>query len=170
MTVSIIVAVAKNGIIGKENDLPWCLSEDLKHFKRTTLGKPVIMGRKTYESVGKPLPGRRNIVVSRNPSYEVEGCEVAHSIEEAVEMAAAADEVMVLGGGRLYADALPITDRIYLTRVDAEVEGDTRFPDLDMGEWQEVDRWTHPADEKNDFPCTFLILERRGDRFASFPK
>ncbi|MCA9411627.1 MAG: dihydrofolate reductase, partial [Candidatus Omnitrophica bacterium] len=117
MTISIIVAVAKNGIIGKENDLPWRLSEDLKHFKRTTLGKPVIMGRKTYESVGKPLPGRRNIVVSRNPSYEAEGCEVAHSIEEAIDWTMDADEVMILGGGRLYSDALPLTDRIYLTQV-----------------------------------------------------
>jgi len=161
MTVSIIVAVANNGVIGRDNDLPWRLSEDLKHFKRTTLGKPVIMGRRTYESVGKPLPGRKNIVVTRDASYTAEGCEVAHSIQEAIGKAGDVEEVMILGGGQLYKVALPMTDRIYLTQVDAEVAGDTRFPELDWSEWNEVSRWEHPADEKNDHACTFLVLEKK---------
>ena len=160
MTVSIIVAVAKNGVIGRENDLPWHLSEDLKHFKKTTMGKPVIMGRKTFESVGEPLPGRENIVVTRNRSYSAIGCDVALSLEEAIEKAGEVEEVMILGGGQIYKEALPLTDRIYLTQVEAQVEGDARFPELDWSEWKELRRWDHPADAKNDYPCIFMVLER----------
>lgn len=162
MKISIIAAVAKNGTIGKENDLPWRLAEDLRHFKRTTLGKPIIMGRKTFESIDKkPLPGRRNIIVTRDPDYVAEGCIVVDSLDAALSAAGEVEEVMILGGAQIYHEILPVTDRMYLTRVEAEVEGDAFFPKFDLSDWEEVDRRSHPADEKNDHPCTFLVYDRR---------
>ena len=118
------------------------------------------MGRKTFESLGKPLPERRNIIVTRNPSYTAEGCEVAHSLEEALSRVEGSEEAMILGGGQIYSEAIDLADRIYLTQVDTEAEGDTYFPELDWTEWKTVHRRDHAADEKNDYACTFLTLER----------
>jgi dihydrofolate reductase len=135
MTISIIVAVAENDAIGFDNHLLWHISEDLKRFKSLTTGHHVIMGRKTYESVGKPLPGRVNIVISRQENYRVDGCLVANSFEEALELAKLDSEVFIIGGGEIYKQALPITDKIYLTRVHAGFAGDTFFPELNLSEW-----------------------------------
>ncbi len=135
MTISIIVAVAENQVIGFDNHLLWHISEDLKRFKSITLGHHVIMGRKTYESVGKPLPGRINIVVSRKENYKVEGCLVAKSIDDALELAKEDSEVFIIGGGDIYKQALPLTEKIYFTRVHAGFPGDTFFPELNLSEW-----------------------------------
>lgn len=135
MTISIIVAVAENQVIGFDNHLLWHISEDLKRFKCLTLGHHVIMGRKTYESVGKPLPGRINIVVSRQENLTVEGCLVAKSLEEALELAKQDSELFIIGGGDIYKQALPIADKIYFTRVHAGFPGDTFFPELNLSEW-----------------------------------
>lgn len=167
MRRSLIVARARNGTIGRDNAMPWHLPADLAHFKRTTLGHPVIMGRRTWESLGRALPGRRNIVVSRSPSYRAPGAEVVRSLEEAWRAAGQADEAFVIGGAQLYAEALAVADRIYLTEVAADVEGDTRFPPLAPGEWRESLLAEHPADERNPFALRFLLLERvagPGDR------
>lgn len=137
---SIIVAVAQNGVIGCHNRLIWHISEDLKRFKALTMGCPIIMGRKTYESIGKPLPGRHNIVVSRNESFEAQGVTVVRSIEEALSLHDTQTEVFVIGGGEIYKQALPLSDRIYLTRVDQTPSGDTFFPEIDSDKWREVKR------------------------------
>lgn len=160
MRRSLIVARARNGTIGLANAMPWHLPADLAHFKRTTLGHPVIMGRRTWESIGRALPGRRNIVVSRTPGFRAPGAEVVGSLAEAWEAVRDADEAFVIGGGRLYADALPQADRIYLTDMAAEVEGDTFFPALDSREWRETLLGEHPADDRNRFALRFLLLER----------
>ena len=159
--ISLIVAMDRNGLIGRDNGLPWHLPADLKHFKATTLGKPVVMGRKTYESIGRPLPGRHNIVVSRNPEFDAPGCTVVHSASAAIAAAGDVEEVMIIGGAQLYTELLPYTQRIYLTRVDAEFNGDAWFPELDAEAWNEISRVDCAADEKNDYACSFLILERR---------
>jgi dihydrofolate reductase len=143
--IAIIAAVARNGIIGRGNALPWHLPEDLRRFKRLTLGAPVIMGRRTFDSIGRALPGRLNIVVSRNPRAEAPGCTLAGSLGEALAAAGAAPVVFVIGGSSLYAAALPVATRMYLTEIDADVEGDTRFPDYDRGQWRETGRETHEA-------------------------
>lgn len=143
MKLAMIVAIARNGVIGVDNQLPWHLPEDLKYFKRVTTGKPIIMGRKTFDSIGRPLPGRANIVITRNAEWGAEGVIAVTSLEQALQqgkrVAAAedADEVMVIGGEQIYRMALPLADRLYLTRVDAFVEGDAFFPELDMSVWQE---------------------------------
>ena len=158
--LSIIVARAENGVIGRENKLPWRLSNDLRFFKKVTLGKPVIMGRKTFESIGRPLPGRTNIVVTRNRDWSAEGVKVTHSLEEAVAIAHEdKTEIMVIGGEELYKRALGMADKIYLTLVKANVEGDASFPVL-LANWEEIERVSHPADEKNDFAHDFLIYQR----------
>ena len=162
MTVSLIWAMADNRVIGIENRLPWKLPADMRWFRQQTLGKPIVMGRLTFESFGaRPLPGRRNLIVSRNPDYRAEGAEVFDSLPAALAAAEDDAEVMVIGGASLYAQALPLADRLYLTLVHAKVEGDAYFPDFDMGEWREVERLDHAADEKNPHPCSFVILERR---------
>jgi dihydrofolate reductase len=138
--VSLIAALARNRVIGAGNRLPWHLPEDLKHFKRLTMGAPVIMGRKTHESIGKPLPGRRNIVVTRRPGARWDGCETAASLEAALALAGDVPEVFVIGGAELYAAALPRADRMHLTLLDADYEGDARFPDFDPGDWRETAR------------------------------
>jgi len=157
-----IVAMARNGVIGRDNELPWRLSEDLKRFKRVTLGKPVIMGRKTWDSIGKALPGRLNIVVTRQNNFQAEGAMVVHSLAAAIAAAAEseADESMLIGGATLYAEAMPLLQRIYLTRVDADIEGDARFPDLDPAQWRESQGETFPADEKNEHPTHYAVLDR----------
>ncbi len=159
--ISIIVARARNGVIGRRNRLPWRLPADLQRFKAVTMGKPMVMGRRTWESLPGLLPGRRHIVVSRDPAYGAEGAEVASSLAGAVALAGAVEEVMVIGGAQLYRQALPLAERIYLTEVDAEVEGDTWFPSFDESEWEERRREEFPADERNEFPYAFVNLERR---------
>jgi len=169
MRISLIVAVSRDSVIGKDGAMPWHLPADLRRFKRITLGKPVVMGRRTHESIGGPLSGRTNIVLTRDRRFRAEGCIVAHSLDQAlaaaravteVDQGAAPAEVMIIGGAAVYTAFLPRADRIYLTRVDAEVAGDTRFPDLDPGEWMETDREQRPADAQNPYACTFLVLDR----------
>lgn len=162
MKISMIAAMAHDRVIGKDNQMPWHLPADLAHFKRVTLGKPVLMGRKTFESIGRPLPGRRNLVISRNPGYQAEGIEVVGSVEAALALLAGSsvEELMVIGGGHLYAEMLPSADCLYLTQIDLAVDGDTRFPAFDDGQWQRVDCESHPADEKNPHPYSFETWQR----------
>ena len=160
MKISIIVAMAANGVIGRDNQLPWHLPADLKHFKKTTMGKPILMGRKTWESIGRPLPGRANIVITRDSTYTAAGCEVVNSIDAAIAAAGEQDEVMVIGGAELYRQVLPDTDTIYLTRIHEVVEGDTRFPEIHNTEWHQVERVDHEADEKNTHNYSFIRLDR----------
>lgn len=163
--VALIAAVARNGAIGRDNSLPWRLSGDLQFFKRTTLGKPVVMGRVTFESIGRPLPGRDNIVISRNAAWSAEGVHSAASLEEALQLArqsaaaSGAEEVMVIGGGQIYRQALPRAERIYLTEVDAEVEGDAFFPAL--GDcWVESGRTCYPASERDEYNYCLVQYDR----------
>lgn len=165
MLVSAIVATARNRVIGNEdNQIPWYLSSDLKYFKRTTLGHHVIMGRKTFESMGRPLPKRTNIVISRDPYYAVSGCLVARSLTEALSLAYDNDETeaFIIGGGTIYALSIPLLDKLYLTEVDASPEGTVYFPELDYTQWELISSEAHPADEKNDHPFTFKVYERIG--------
>ncbi|QXC37839.1 type 3 dihydrofolate reductase [Aeromonas jandaei] len=163
MKISMIAAMAHDRVIGKDNQMPWHMPADLAHFKRVTLGKPVLMGRKTFESIGRPLPGRRNLVISRNPDYQAEGIEVVGSVEAALALLADNEvaEVMVIGGGHLYAELLPKADCLYLTRIELEVEGDTRFPAFADEQWQCVEREVHQADEKNPHPYRFETWLRK---------
>lgn len=159
--LSAIVAAAENNAIGKDNQLLWHLPNDLRFFKRTTTGYPVIMGRKTYESVGKVLPNRRNIIITRQSGYAVAGAEVVHSLGEALESCAGEPEVFVVGGAEIYDQALPLVDRIYLTRVHAALPGDSFFPELDQREWRLASAETHPADSRHAYSYTFGIYERQ---------
>lgn len=162
MKISMIAAMACDRVIGKDNQMPWHMPADLAHFKQVTLGKPVLMGRKTFESIGRPLPGRRNLVISRNPDYRADGIEVVSSVEAALALLASSEvaELMVIGGGRLYSEMLPSADCLYLTRIDLAVEGDTRFPPFE-DQWQRIDSEEHPADEKNPHPYRFETWQRR---------
>jgi dihydrofolate reductase len=153
--------MARNRVIGRDNALPWRLPAELAHFKRVTMGHPIIMGRRTYESIGRPLPGRMNIVVSRNPGFVAPGCTVVDSLESAYSAAGGADEVSIIGGTSLFEAALPTADCIHLTEVDADVEGDTWFPKFDRGDWTEREIARHPVDEKHAYPFRILQLERR---------
>jgi dihydrofolate reductase len=159
--ISLIAAVDDEGVIGKDNALPWRLPADLRWFKEKTLGKPVIMGRETCESIGKPLPGRRNIVLSRAWKTAPAGFELARSAEDALRLAGAVPEVMVAGGAQIFELFLPLAARIYLTEVRHAFEGDTLFPKLDRSQWEERFREDLPPDAQNAFPLTFSILERR---------
>lgn len=154
--VSLIAAMAKNRVIGKDNQMPWHLPADLKHFKRVTMGKPIIMGRKTYESIGKALPGRLNIVISRNPDYKLDDSEVVTSLDAALERVANASEVMIIGGGYLYSQTLSLANKLYLTLIDLDVEGDTHFPNYQQLNLQEVSRETFKADDKNPYNYEFV--------------
>jgi dihydrofolate reductase len=164
--LAIIVAVAENGVIGNNNSLPWKLPEDLQNFKRITMGKPVVMGRKTYESIGKPLPGRTNIVITRNVSFHAEGVQVVHSIDDALAMAseiaahAGVGEVMVMGGADIYAATIPRADRLYITEVHASVEGDAVLPTIDWTCWREVCREQRVAQSPNPYDYSFVCYER----------
>jgi dihydrofolate reductase len=164
MTVSAVVAVAKNGVIGREREIPWRLPDDLKHFAQTTKGHTVIMGRKTFEAIadtlGGPLPGRQNIVITRNPGVSYDGATVVNTLDDALAKAESSDEVFIIGGGEIYKLALPQTDKIYLTEVDTEVEGDTYFPRLDPAEWTERGREEFAADDRNEYPFVIKVLER----------
>jgi dihydrofolate reductase len=165
-SVALIVAMASNRVIGRNNQLPWYLPNDLKYFKATTMGKPIIMGRKTYESIGKPLPGRTNIVLTTNKNFSAEGVKVVHSVEQALSVADAvaalegAQEVMVIGGAEIYSLMLPTADRLYLTEVKAEVDGDAFFPELDWSAWQERGREDFAAEGPNPFDYSFVVFDR----------
>ncbi|KKX34108.1 dihydrofolate reductase [Rhizobium sp. LC145] len=167
--VSIFVAVSRNNVIGRDGDMPWKLSTDLKRFKAMTLGKPMIVGRKTLESFGgKPLPGRPHVVVTRDPAFHVEGADVARSLEEALERAQAvaaqtgADEIGILGGGQIYAQAIDVADRLYVTHVEAEIaDGDTFFPAIDPAVFEKSEELFVPAGEKDSFPTRFVVYSRR---------
>jgi dihydrofolate reductase len=165
-SLALIVAMAQNRVIGRNNKLPWYLSEDLKYFKRITMGKPVIMGRLTFESIGRPLPGRTNIVVTRNQDYAAEGVKVVHSLEQAKQLCESiaevdgSDEAMVIGGAQIYQQALSYADRLYLTEVHANVEGDAYFPEFDRSQWQEISRENFQATGPNPYDYSFLVLER----------
>jgi dihydrofolate reductase len=160
--VTLVVAVADNGIIGAQGGMPWHLPADLSHFKQVTLGKPVLMGRLTWDSIGRPLPGRRNLVLTSDPEWQAEGAQRVSSLDQALALAEAggAQELMVIGGAAVYHLALPRAQRIYLTRVHAAPEGDTRFPDLDPDQWEEVAQRERLADERNAHDLTFVVLER----------
>lgn len=161
--ISFIVAAAKNRVIGKEGGIPWYLPADLAHFKQITMGHPMIMGRKTYESIGRVLPGRTNIVITRQKDYASEGSRVVSSIEQAIEeakLAEGSEEVFIIGGQEIYKQAMPLVDKIYLTKVHVTVEGDTFFK-FDASEWQEVVREAHNADDNNQYNYEFIVLERR---------
>lgn len=155
--VALVVAMANNHVIGRDNGLPWArLPEDLKHFKAVTLGKPVLMGRKTYESIGKPLPGRTNFVLTRDRSWKADGVIAVHSLNEAMT----GDALSGIGGAEIYRLLLPIASRIYLTRIEADVAGDTVFPPLDYSQWVETESRVFAADERNPHNMTFVTLER----------
>lgn len=167
MKLALIWAMSRNRVIGRNNALPWHLSEDLKYFKRVTMGKPVIMGRKTWESIGRPLPGRTNIVITRNPDYAVpDGVRVVTSLDAAIDLAEkiclieGIDEAIVMGGAEIYAQALPRADRLYLTQVHADVHGDAFFPEIDLEQWQELGREDFAASGPNPYDYSFVVLER----------
>jgi dihydrofolate reductase len=165
--LSMIVAAAQNRVIGRDNALPWYLPNDLKYFKQTTLGKPIIMGRKTYESIGKPLPGRTNIVITRQTDYQPDGVKVVHSVAEARDLAESVclidgqEEAMIMGGAEIYTLALPDADRLYLTEVHADVDGDAYFPEYDKTEWQEISREDFSAEGPNPYNYSFVVYDKK---------
>ena len=159
--ISIIVAASTNNVIGVAGKLPWRLSDDLKRFKALTMGKPIVMGRLTWESIGRPLPGRRNIVVTRQPDFVADGCDVVASPAAALRAAGDADEVMIIGGGQIYELFLPKAGRVYMTRVHAEITGDAWFPELDDREWVLAAQESHAADDVNEYAFEFRTYERR---------
>lgn len=156
MKISLIAAVNRNGVIGKDGKMPWHLPADLKYFKSITMGKPIVMGRKTFASLNKPLPGRENIVLTRNESFAAEGCKTIHSIEEMLQHTADIEEIMIIGGAQLYQQMLPYADHIYMTRVDCLDEGDTWFPEFDPEGWEIGFYEAHETDEKN--PCAYAFI------------
>lgn len=160
--VSLIVAMSSNRVIGRDGDLPWHLPADLRHFKKTTMGHHLIIGRATWDEVGKPLPGRTMVVVTRNRDFSAAGVLFAHSVADALSLVVDDDEPFIGGGAEIYRQALEaeIVDRLYITRIHAEVEGDTFFPDIDLEGWLLVDRVDHPADEKNEFAYSFERYDR----------
>ncbi len=156
-----VAAMDRNHLIGNNNQLPWHLPADFAHFRSVTMGKPIVMGRKTFESIGKPLPGRTNIVLSRNPETQFEGAVCVSNIEQALAAVPDAEEIMIIGGSTIYQMLLPQANRLYLTFVDAEFEGDAWFPDVDDNQWFESDSRIRPADEKNAYNCRFVTLEKK---------
>ncbi len=160
MKLSMIAAMGQDRVIGHNNKMPWHLPADLQFFKKTTLGSPVIMGRKTYDSIGRPLPGRLNIILTRNKSLNIEGCTVVNTLENALIAAEGSAEVFITGGAHLYDTFLDVCDRLYLTLIDEKFDGDTFFPDYTQYQWKEIERIDNQADDKNPYPYTFLTLER----------
>ncbi len=160
MIISLLVAMDERDGIGQDNRLPWHLSTDLKRFKALTMGHHILMGRKTYESIGRPLPGRVNVIITRSPDYQAEGCLIAHSLREALSLAelAGESEAFVIGGGQIFAQALPLADRIYLTRVHTLSEADVFFPEFDLKEWSIQATSEVLADDKNQFSSTYMVL------------
>ena len=161
MIISLIAAMSRNRVIGKNNKLPWDMPADMNYFRNMTKNKPVIMGRKTYESIGRPMPDRINIIITRDKEYKAEGCIVVSNVDDALKSVKGNKEVMVIGGAQIYKEFLPKADRIYLTIIDEEIEGDTYFPEFNKDEWKETKREEHKADKKNPYPYTFLVLERK---------
>jgi dihydrofolate reductase len=162
MKISIIAAMGDNNVIGSHGKIPWHLPADFKRFKELTMGHPIIMGNKTFESIGKPLPGRTNIVLAKDQGYAAEGCVVVHSLDAALELAEKeTDEAFIIGGGMVYALAMPVADRIYLTKVSGMFEGDTFFPEIDENKWMLTDSEPHAADTKNPFDYTFCVYEKQ---------
>ncbi len=167
MRTSIIVAMAENGVIGRDGGLPWRLSEDLKRFKDITMGKPIVMGRKTWESIGRPLPGRPHVVISRDAAYTAEGVDVVQDVDAAIARARAladgtgVEELMIIGGAEIYRLALPITNRMYVTEIHSSIDGDTHFPKFDRDEWQETAREGPLAAGKSDLTYSFIQLDRK---------
>ena len=164
-SISLIAAAAANDVIGREGALPWRLPDDLQRFKQLTMGKPLVMGRLTHESIGRALPGRKNIVLSRQPNFVAEGCLKANTLEDAIALSGEAPEIMVIGGGMVYELFLPLATRIYLTRVHAVVEGDAYFPQLDSTQWEVVDRDDGPSGGEGP-RVTYLVMERRSSSDA----
>jgi dihydrofolate reductase len=160
MILSCIAAVAENSVIGRDNDLPWRLSADMKRFKKLTSGRTMIMGRRTFESMDKPLPNRRSIVLTRDRAYRPSGAVVVHSLQEALELSGGEQEVFVIGGAGVFREALPLAQRFYLTRVHADVEGDVRFPEVNFEDWERIEQIRLPADEKNDYATTYEVYVR----------
>lgn len=160
MRISFVVAYARGRVIGRDNALPWKLPADMRRVRQLTMGKPLIMGRRTYESIGRPLEGRTSIVLTREPSFRPEGVLVARDVEEALRLAGTAEEVIVFGGSDVFAQLLPRADRLYVTEIDADIPGDRHFPPIDPTEWEEVERTEHAPDEQNPYRYTFLTLDR----------
>jgi dihydrofolate reductase len=160
LRISLIAALTRKHVIGLNNAMPWHLPADLQHFKAISMGKPILMGRKTFEAIGKALPGRQNIVISRNPFYTAPGCTVTHSLDSAIALANTAEEVMVIGGGQLFTETLPLAHRLYLTWIEAELNGDSFFPEWDPKEWQVLSQEKRLADASNAFDLEFVTLER----------
>ncbi|MAZ39992.1 MAG: type 3 dihydrofolate reductase [Legionellales bacterium] len=161
MTISIIAAMAKNRVIGFENKMPWHLPAELQYFKKVTMGKPIIMGRKTFESIGKPLPGRDNIIITRQVDYQFNGTMVAHSLETALRRVQHHPEVMIIGGANIYKQAIHLANKMYLTVIDASFQGDAFFPKWDAKQWHITAQTFHQPDEKNDYSYTTLVLEKK---------
>ena len=159
-SLSLIAALAHNRVIGRDNRLPWRLPADLRFFKQTTMGKPLLMGRRTWESIGRPLPGRRMIVLTGHPGYSAPGCTVAHSLDEALTLAGPVAEIMVIGGAALYAQTLPLAARLYLTVVEADIPGDVWFPEWNRLDWRLEWEEAHPADADHAWPYRFQRWER----------
>ncbi|HEY6958601.1 MAG TPA: dihydrofolate reductase [Candidatus Limnocylindria bacterium] len=162
--IAFVVAYDRKRVIGRDGHLPWRLPDDMKHVRELTTGKPLIMGRRTYDSIGKPLPRRTNIVLTRDASFHPEGVLVARTVDEAMRLAGDAPEIIVFGGAEIFRMFLPMADRLYLTEVDADAGGDTFFPELDLGEWREVERVEHPEDERHPYAFRFLTLDRASRR------
>jgi len=160
MILSLIAAMDNRRLIGRDNDLPWHLPADLQHFKSITMNKPILMGRKTYDSIGRPLPGRQNIVLTRS-DVDIEGVSVVNSLDQAIAVAGDAEEVMVIGGSSIYQLVLPKVQRMYLSFIDGEFEGDAWFPEFDENEWDVIDSKTRAPDEKNAYACRFVTYERK---------
>jgi len=159
--ISIIVAKSKNGAIGKEGRLPWHLSEDLKRFKSITMGKPIIMGRNTYDSIGKPLPGRENIILTRQSNFFEEGVTITHSVDQALKHTRMEEEVMIIGGGEIYKEFITKANKLYITHVDLHIDGDAFFPKIDYSDWQLMSREDFPVNKDRDIGFCFKVLERR---------
>lgn len=155
-----IVALDENHAIGLNNKLPWHLPADLRHFKEVTLGKPIIMGRKTFESIGRPLPGRKNIIVTRDKNFSAIGCDIVHSLPDAIQAASDVDEIFIIGGAQLFAEAMPLVQQLYLTIIHENFKGDTFFPPLNSAEWRETHREDHEVDEKNIYRYSFITMQR----------
>lgn len=161
--ISIIVAMTPENVIGKNNALLWHLPADMKHFRQLTTGHCIVMGRKTFDSIGRPLPNRTNIVITRNQTWQYEGCIIANSLEDALIIAKKEEqnqEIFIIGGGNIYKQALPLADKIYLTIVETEIQGDTFFPEIDLEQWQEISHKKHTKDDKNLFDYSFITLQR----------
>lgn len=161
MIISIIVAIGNNRVVGINNALPWNLPADMEHFRKVTMGKPVIMGQKTFESIGKPLSNRTNIVLTRDNNFQPQGCIITHSIDEALNAANEFEEVIIIGGVSIYAQFLPLADRMYLTLIHEDFAGDAYFPEFDYNDWNELERIDHEPDNNNPYKYSFIVLERK---------